>query len=263
MEFRKALAEALKICGKDASDPLLFYYALCDMTGNDLLLKPQLEAFHHFNKTFNLVEAMAQNPEPRMIGTLLERCMEQPDASEKLCLKWIHTIFEFYYRAKHGERKDTEQILESLEADLFEPELEGLDLPNPKPKQKKPGAKRTPKANAKAPVPAKVAAPPAQAAPGQSIPDDAYVYLDKSSPVIHISKQCPCLCNPTNMTLYWAAYKTARFKDYLRVNNIKRGAQTGADYTKALSHTPPICQICGNFIPQLPCVHPKIRCEAL
>lgn len=263
MDFLKVLTEALNICGKHADNPFLLYCALCDHTGNDYALSQQAEAFHRLNKTYGLVAEMKQNPEPRMISSLLECCKEQPDTPEKLSLKWIHTLFEFYYRAKHGERAQTEQVLQSLEADLLEPELEGLDFPKPRHKQKKVEPKRTPKANAKAPAPAKATTPPAQAAPGQSIPDDAYVYLDKSSPVIHISKQCPCLCNPTNMTLYWADYKTARFKDYLRVNKIKRGAQTGADYTKALSHTPPICQICGNFIPQLPCVHPKIRCEAL
>ena len=99
MEFRKALTGALKICGERASDPILFYYALCDMIGNDLLLKPQLAEFNHFNKTFDLVKTMAQNPELRTIGELLEKCKSQPDAPFKLCLKWIHTIFEFYYRA--------------------------------------------------------------------------------------------------------------------------------------------------------------------
>ena len=103
MDFRKALTGALKICGEQASDPLLFYYALCDMTGNDLLLKPQVETFHHFNKTFNLVEAMVQNPEPRTIGELLEKCKSQPDAPVKICLQWIHTLFEFYYRANRNK----------------------------------------------------------------------------------------------------------------------------------------------------------------
>ena len=103
MEFRKALTGALKICGEQASDPFLFYCALCDIVGNNLSLKPQLEKFHHFNKTFDLVKTMAQKPEPRTIGELLEKCKSQPDAPVKLCLKWIHTLFECYYRANHDQ----------------------------------------------------------------------------------------------------------------------------------------------------------------
>ena len=103
MDFRKALAKALNICGERAVDPTLLYYALCDAIGNNLQLKPQAEAFHHFNKTFNLVSTMAQNPEPRTIGLLLERCKTQSDAPVKLCLKWIHTLFEFYYRANRNK----------------------------------------------------------------------------------------------------------------------------------------------------------------
>ena len=153
MDFITILANALKICGEHADDPFLLYCVLCDCVGNDYALSPQMEVFHYFNKTYRLVSEMRKNPEPRMIGTLLERCKEQPDAP-KSCLKWIHTIFEFYYRAKHGEQKDTEQILQSLEADLFEPEFEGLNLPNPNPKQKKAGAKCTPKVNTPNPAPA-------------------------------------------------------------------------------------------------------------
>ena len=140
MDFRTILANALKICGEHADDPFLLYSALCDCARNDYTVSPQVEMFHRFNKIYGLVAEMKKNHEPRMIGTLLERCREQPDVP-KSCLKWIHTIFEFYYRAKHGEQKQTEQILQSLEADLFEPEFEGLNLPNPKPKQKKAYAK--------------------------------------------------------------------------------------------------------------------------
>ena len=135
MDFREALTRALKICGDRADDPILFENALSDMVGCDLLLQPQKECFLYFNKTFHLVSEMKRDPEPRMIGTLLKKCKEQPDAPVKLCLKWIHTLFEFYYRAKHTESEKTEQILRSVEKDYFEPEQEGLNLP--KPKQKK------------------------------------------------------------------------------------------------------------------------------
>ena len=102
MDFRKALTKALNICGERADDPMLLYYALSDVIGNDLQLKSQLEVFHYFNKTFDLVKTMAQNPEPKTIGELLEKCKSQPDAPVKLCLKWIHTLFEFYYRASYS-----------------------------------------------------------------------------------------------------------------------------------------------------------------
>ena len=129
MDFRKALTEALKICGEQAADPILFYYALCDMVGNDLLLKPQVEAFHSLNKMFLLVETLAHNPEPRTIGELLEKCQNQPDAPRRVCLKWIHTIFEFYYRAKHVNEEQSEQLLQSLAADQSFPPFRRNQLP--------------------------------------------------------------------------------------------------------------------------------------
>ena len=104
MDFRKALAKALNICGERAVDPTLLYFALCDAIGNDLPLKPQAESFHHFNQTCQIVETMAKDPDPRMILTLLEKCTEQPDAPEKLCLKWIHTLFVFYYPQRTGRK---------------------------------------------------------------------------------------------------------------------------------------------------------------
>ena len=136
MDFRKALAKALGICGERAVDPTLLYYALCDAIGNNLQLKPQAEAFHHFNQSCQIVETMAKDPDPRMILTLLEKCKKQLDAPEKLCLKWIHTVFEIYYCAKH-RKEEAEQVLKSIEQDFFEPEQEGLVLPKPKKAGKK------------------------------------------------------------------------------------------------------------------------------
>ena len=104
MDFRKALSTALGICGERAVDPTLLYYALCDAIGNDLQLKPQAESFHHFNQTCQIVETMAKDPDPRMILTLLEKCKKQPDAPEKLCLRWIHTLFVFYYPQRTGRK---------------------------------------------------------------------------------------------------------------------------------------------------------------
>jgi hypothetical protein len=61
---------------------------------------------------------MKQNPDPRKIVTLLEKCKQQPDSSEKLCLNWIHTLFVFYYSISHhkgGENEfqtSTKQVFE-------------------------------------------------------------------------------------------------------------------------------------------------------
>ena len=101
MDFRNVLVEALKICGEHADDPFLLYCTICDIVGNNLVLAHQITAFNNFNRTYRLVFEMKQNPGPRMILTLLEKCKKQPDAPEKLCLKWIHTLFVFYYRANH------------------------------------------------------------------------------------------------------------------------------------------------------------------
>ena len=266
MDLRQALTGALRICGERAGDPLLLYCALCDTVGNDLLLKPQLEVFHYFNKTYHLVETMIQNPEPRTIGLLLEKCKEQPDAPEKLCLKWIHTIFEFYYRARHGERKDTEQILDSLKSDLFEPELEGLDLPKPKPKQKKMRAQRQqkkavfvgvkqPRYIPTPPSPKPTLPPLPQGAVFRALPDNAYVYLAEGSPIIHVSSECPCLRPSLNQTIYKATYQRARYKDYVRVNNIQ--VHTTSNYALSQNHMPPVCAKCGDFTPILSYRNPK------
>jgi hypothetical protein len=277
MDFRKVLTEALKICGEHADDPFLLYSALCDCARNDYTVSPQMEMFHRFNKIYGLVAEMKKTPEPRMIGTLLERCREQPDVP-KSCLKWIHTIFEFYYRAKHGERKDTEQILESLEADLFEPELEGLDLP--KPKQKKAGVKRTPKVNTPNPAPAKVATPPTPAPqnplptqfqpvnpplpPGavyRNLPYNANVYLAEGSRIIHVSSECPCIRPALNQTLYKATYHRARYKDFYNINHLTKNTTT---YERlSLNHTPPVCAKCGDFTPILFGKPPKIQYKQL
>ena len=279
MDFRKVLAEALKICGEHADDPFLLYCTLCDYAGNDYTVSPQVEAFDRFNKTYGLVAEMKRNPEPRMIGTLLERCKEQPDVP-KSCLKWIHTLFEFYYRAKHGEWEDTEQIMQSLEADLFEPEFEGLNLPKPKPKQKKAGVKRTPKANTPTSAPVKVATPPTSAPqnpsptpfqpatpplpPGavyRNLPYNANVYLAEGSRIIHVSSECPCIRPALNQTLYKATYHRARYKDFYNINHLTKNTTT---YERlSLNHTPPVCAKCGDFTPILFEKPPKIQYKQL
>lgn len=118
MDFRNVLVEALKICGEHADDPFLLYCSLCDLVGNDYALSPQVEVFHKFNKTYGLISEMKQDPDPRKILALLEKCKQQPDAPLKLCLNWIHTLFVFYYPIRHhrggeyGFQASTKQVFE-------------------------------------------------------------------------------------------------------------------------------------------------------
>ena len=118
MDFRTILANALKICGEHADNPFLLYCSLCDLVGNDYALSPQVEIFHYFNKTYGLVSEMKQDPDPRKILILLKKCKEQPDAPEKLCLKWIHTLFVFYYST--GHHKGGENELQTSTKKVFE-----------------------------------------------------------------------------------------------------------------------------------------------
>ena len=271
MDFRKALTEALKTCGEQAADPILFYCALCDMVGNDLLLKPQVEAFHSLNKTFLLVETMAHNPEPRTIGELLEKCQNQPDAPRRVCLKWIHTIFEFYYRAKHVNEEQSEQLLQSLAADLspfMATEEESVAPPKPKKAEKK-IPRKTPK-SVKSVAPAPVIATPTIAkslqtatqqslkivqAPIPYIPDQAWVYVAEGSPIVHVSADCPHIRPALNLTMYRATYERAKYKDFVRVNNLKKN--TSEYYCLSKNHCPPICPKCGEFTPILSYRNPK------
>ncbi len=101
MDFRIILANALKNCDEHADNPFLLYCTLCDCAGNDYTVSPQVEMFHLFNKTYGLVAEMKQDPDPRKILALLEKCKRQPNAPVKLCLNWIHTLFVFYYRTNY------------------------------------------------------------------------------------------------------------------------------------------------------------------
>ena len=268
MDFRKALAKALGICGERAVDPTLLYYALCDAIGNNLQLKPQAEAFHHFNQTCQIVETMAKDPDPRMILTLLEKCKKQPDAPEKLCLKWIHTVFEIYYCAKHRKEEQTEQVLKSIEQDFFEPEQEGLVLPKPKKARKKTPQKAPGAVKAVAPAPiiatptiaksVPIAAHPSLKivqAPIPYIPDKAWVYVAEGSPIVHVSADCPHIRPALNLTMYRATYERAKYKDFVRINNLKKNTSTY--YYLSRNHCPPICPKCGEFTPILSYRNPK------
>ena len=167
MDFKTILENALKACGEHADDPFLLYCAICDERGNDYALSSEAEAFHRFDKTYGLVREMKRNPEPKMIGQLLERCKEQDDAPIKQCLHWIHALFVYYYRNTNVPEDKADQVIKSLEADYFEPVQEGLKLP--KPKQKKTPGKReqAAKTTVKA-TPAPTNPPPQSPAPAKA-----------------------------------------------------------------------------------------------
>ena len=251
MDLREALAKTLTACGEQATDPLLFYYTLCDITGGDLSLKPQAEEFHYFNKTFRLVEAMTKAPEPKTIQLLLEKCKSQPDASIKRCLKWIHTLFEFYYRASHVQNADTEQILKSVRKDFFEDEQEGLILPKPRQaKQKEASQSAPPEKKIQPqliPTPTPVQPPPLPNTIYKTLPEDACVYKEATARHLHLTAQCPCLRPALNPIIYKASYDRARYKDFVTINGITKN--TTKFQLLSRNHLPPICATCGDFTP--------------
>ena len=265
MDFRKALIKSLTLGGERAGEPTLLYNALCDTIGNNLQLKPQAETFHRLNQSCHIVEGMMRNPDPGMILTLLEGCKKQPNAPEKLCLKWIHTVFEMYYRANRDNPALTEQVLKSVEEDFLEPEQEGLALPTPKKNRQKQATWAAHSKPASAPsspagTPSSAQAPPQAGlrvlrAPQPSIPDRAWVYLAERSPTIHLSSECPHIRPSLCRTLYRATYERARYVDFVRANNLTK--HTRAQFIASKNHCPPMCPKCGDFTPVLSEHNPK------
>lgn len=269
MEFRTILANALKNCGEHVEDPFSLYCALCDCVGNDYALSSQMELFHHFNKTYRLVAEMKKNPEPKMIGLLLEKCKEQEDAPVKQCLQWIHSLFVYFYRASNVPEEQKEQVLKSIEQDFFEPEQEGLILPKPKKARKEVPRKAhntvkkvTLASNITAPMtvhpgPVGIAQPPLKVVHAliPNIPDKAWVYVAENSPIIHVSADCPHIRPTLKLTLYKGTYERARYNDFVRINNITK--HTWGNYYISKKHCPPICPKCGEFTPILSCHNPK------
>ncbi len=269
IDFKTILDNALEICGAHADDPFLLYCALCDCAGSDYALSPQVETFHYFNKTYRLVAEMKKNPDPKMIGVLLESCKGQPDAPVKQCLRWIHSLFVYFYRASNIPEEQTERILKSIEQDFFEPEQEGLVLAKPKKANKKAPRKAhnavgnvTPAPQIAAPAPIRSVrvggAQPSLKIIRASIPyipDKAWVYVAKGSPIVHISAECPHICPSLKLTIYRATYERAKYKDFVRINNLKKNTSTY--YYLSQNHCPPICPKCGEFTPILSYRTPK------
>jgi hypothetical protein len=87
------------------------------------------------------------------------------------------------------------------------------------------------------------------------IPDKAWVYVAEGSPIVHVSADCPHIRPALNLTLYKATYERARYKDFVRVNNITKHTWDNYDISK--NHCPPICSKCGEFTPILSYRNPK------
>ena len=83
----------------------MLYNMLCDIARNDYELVGQIESFYYLDKSFHLVKNISMQPEPRIIGRLLADCESQSEISSKVCLRWIYTVFEFYYRLAHTTHK--------------------------------------------------------------------------------------------------------------------------------------------------------------
>ena len=273
--FKMALNSALTFCEGQSRDVQVLYGALRDVIRDDYSLKAQLEQFCSADRSLHMVEQLQKTPEPKMIGILMEKCKGQSVAPANLCLQWIHAIFEFYYRASHSESL-AEQVLKSVEADFPEPVQEGLVFPTrKKPKESKKAKKTSDASSGKASVVSPDSPPTPPAATKQNassktlpkakksapvspvfyIPDTAYVYLAEGSPIVHVSADCPHIRPALGLTIYRATYQRAKYKDYVRVNNITK--HISGNFYASEKHCPPICPRCGDFTPILSYRNPK------
>ena len=269
MDFRAILIEALERCKEDSKEPQMLYNMLCDIARNDYELEGQIESFYYLDKNFHLVKNISMQPEPRIIGRLLADCESQSEISSKVCLRWIYTVFEFYYRLAHTRWNGVGKALNALETDLFEEEQEGLRLPN-KGKEKsadinKKGGESAPPSPASNPARSVKAYQAKQskpimveavnggaplfkglkaykkfAIPGAvytSFPDDAVVYMGES-PVLHTTNKCSSLKNAP--VVYKGDYKSARKNDFFRVYQCY-------DNFLIEHHPTPCCSRCYDF----------------
>ena len=92
-------------------------------------------------------------------------------------------------------------------------------------------------------------------APTPFIPDKAWVYVAEGSPIVHVSPDCPHIRPALNLTMYRATYERAKYKDFVRINNLKKNTSTY--YYLSRNHCPPICPKCGEFTPILSYRNPK------
>lgn len=76
----------------------------------------------------------------------------------------------------------------------------------------------------------------------KTLPDDALVYI-ASTRHIHVSAQCPCL--KYSAIVRKGEYERARYNDFYRMYGF-------CDDILAKHHVPPLCNTCGNFVPEIP-----------
>lgn len=86
-------------------------------------------------------------------------------------------------------------------------------------------------------------------------PDKAWVYVAERSPIVHVSADCPHIRPALNLTIYRATYERAKYKDFVRINNLKKNPSTY--YYLSRNHCPPLCPKCGEFTPILSYRNPK------
>ena len=83
-------------------------------------------------------------------------------------------------------------------------------------------------------------------------PDDAYVYFDENAEVLHLSGECPCLKNASQ--IYRTTYDHAKMLDFKRKHFPNRSwfykmRYSGSISRLSKSHKVHICRRCGDFTP--------------
>ena len=84
-------------------------------------------------------------------------------------------------------------------------------------------------------------------------PDNAYVYLDEDAEVLHLSGECPCLKNASQ--IYRTTYDHAKMLAFKRKHLPNRSwfykmRYSGSISRLSQSHKVHICHRCGNFTPR-------------
>ena len=84
-------------------------------------------------------------------------------------------------------------------------------------------------------------------------PDNAYVYFDEDAEVLHLSGECPCLKNASQ--IYRTTYDHAKMLDFKRKHLHNRSwfykiRHSGSISRLSQSHKVHICRHCGCFTPR-------------
>lgn len=84
-------------------------------------------------------------------------------------------------------------------------------------------------------------------------PDNAYVYFDENSDTLHLSGECPCLKNASQ--IYRTTYDHAKMLDFKRKHLPNRSwfykmRYSGSISRLSKSHQVHICRRCGDFTPK-------------